>query len=249
MDTIENNAEPAGSDDVTSSPDTSAQVDTQTVETEQSVDGATSGEAGEAQDKLLAGKYKSPEDLENAYKELEGKLGTLGQKAQVADLFEEKYGLTPEQLRQVVEQQELEAKRQRYADNPLAPVLDEVASLRQIVEQQELEKANLAVENELNTFLKENDVYTPFREQIKRLALTEGIGFDTNGERPIGDIADEYFGKAIAQGQQSAYNKIEVKKNTQTTGVVSTPNKGVTLDDMRNMTAAELEVLLSKPTS
>lgn len=247
MDTIEN-SEPVGGEGATSSQDTSEQVDTQPEETAEVVSANETGESGEAP-KKLAGKYDSPEDLEHAYKELEGKLGTLGQRAQVADLFEEKYGLTPEQLRQVVEQQELENQRQRYADNPLAPVLDEVASLRQMVQQQEIEKANIAVEQEIDGFLKDNSVYAPFKDQIKNLALTEGIGFDANGERPIEEIANEYFGKAIAQGQNDAYKKIEVKKNTQATGVVSTPNKGITLDDMRNMTAAELEAVLSRPTS
>ena len=96
MDTIEEPVEPAGSDDVTSSPDTSV-ADTQPSETSENVDGATDVDGG-TPEVLLAGKYKSPEDLEKAYKELEGKLGTLGQKASVADLIQEKYGMTPDQF-------------------------------------------------------------------------------------------------------------------------------------------------------
>ena len=243
MDTIETTAEPVGSDGATSSPDTSAQVDTQTAEPSEVVSANEEEEAGKAPE-LLAGKYKSQEELVTAYKELEGKLGTLGQKASVADLIQEKYGLTPDQLRNTIEQQEAEAQRQRYAGNPLAPVLDEVQSLRQIVERQEAEKAEMAVNNEIDGFLQKNEVYAPVKEQLKRLALTEGIGYGPNGERPIEEIANEYFGKAIASGQQGAYKKIEVKKNTQTTGVVSTPKKGITIDDMKNMSAAEMRAVL-----
>ena len=63
MDTIENNEAPAGSDDVTSSPDTAFQVDAQPVESEATIDGGNSEETG-APEVLLAGKYKSPEELE-----------------------------------------------------------------------------------------------------------------------------------------------------------------------------------------
>lgn len=248
MDTIENSAEPVGSDGATSSPDTSAEVDTQPQSPDPSVsDGASGQDEGQAASTLLAGKYKSPADLEKAYKSLEEKLGPLGQKAKAADLLEEKFGVTPDQLAHIIATQEEEARQQRYAGNPLLPVLDQVSELRQKVEAQEAEKAQLLVEKELDGFIQENEAYAPFKDELRQLALTSGIGFDPNtGEDvPLDTLAQRFFGKAIASGQQAAYEKIEVKKNTQPTGVASTPKKGITREDMEAMTAAELEAYLT----
>ena len=98
MDTIEQAEAPIGGEDVTSSQDTASQVDTQT-STPAIVDGDTTGQVeGNAPEALLAGKYKTTADLEKAYHEAEKLNGQLSQKAQVANLLEEKYGITPDQL-------------------------------------------------------------------------------------------------------------------------------------------------------
>lgn len=240
MDTIENNAEPVGSDGATSSPDTSAQVDTQPSAPESTVsDANTETTEGTAPETLLADKFKSPQELEKAYKSLEGKLGELGQKAKAADLLQEKFGITPEELAERIANQEAEERQRRYAGNPLLPVLDKVSALEQKLQEQEQEKAMMAVEKEIDGYLKENPAYAPFKDELQQLALTQGIGFNADGEVPIDELANKFFGKAIASGQQSAYKKIEVKKNTQTTGVVSTPKKGLSPEDIAKMTSAE----------
>lgn len=229
MDTIEEPMEPAGSDDVTSSPDTSL-ADTQPLEATENVDGGTGAEEG-ASETLLAGKYKSPEDLEKAYKELEGKLGTLGQKASVADLIQEKYGMTPDQLRQTIEQQEQAQMEQQYRDNPGAFAVQKV---------QELE-ARLALrdeERELDSFLQKNPEYAPQRDKILKL------GLNLEKDKPYEDIAREYFGETRAQGQQDAYKKIDAKVRTQATGTQSAPAKKFTEADYENMSAAEMEAIL-----
>lgn len=246
MDTIENITEPVGGEGATSSQDTSAQVDTQPVETPGVVSANEGTEAGEAPKTLLAGKFNSPEELEKAYLESQKLHGTLGQKAKVADLLQEKYGVSPEQWAQIIANQEAEEKRQRYADNPLAPVLDEVQELRQIIEKNEQEKAQAVVDKEIDEFLRENEVYAPFKDKIKQLAVTKGIGFDESGDRPIKDIADEFFGQAIASGQNGAYKKIETKKMAQLTPSVSTPKKTFTEDDMRGMSLDELRAILPR---
>lgn len=246
MDTIETNEAPAGSDDVTSSPDTASQVDAQPVETESTIDGGGSLEAG-ATETLLAGKYKSPEELVSAYKELEGKLGELGQKAKVADLLQEKYGVSPEQLRAQIEQLEYQKQQERYAANPIAPLEDKVSFLEQKLAAQEKEKAQAQVRSELDSFIKDNPAYEAHKAQILKLALTPGIGFDQTTGQEVGfdEIAREYFGTARAQGQQDAYNKIEVKQNTQATTVSrGAPKTKLTMEEFRGLTAKEQAAIL-----
>jgi hypothetical protein len=216
MDTIEQS--PVGAEGATSSQDTDTTSNTQSSQPVEGSSETTTESRGEA---LLAGKYKSPQDLEKAYKELEGKLGDLGQKAKIADVIQERYGVTPQQLQERIEAQEAEAQRQYYANNPLAPVMDEVAQLRQVVERQENEKALIAEERELDGFLKDNPEYQPFRDKILKLGLT------SEQDKSYQEIANEWFGQARAQGQQDAYNKIDVKRQSQQTGPsTSKPTKG-----------------------
>lgn len=229
MDTTATTTEPVGSDGATSSPDTSSS-DTQTAEPTQSVSDGQEADAGQTET-LLAGKYKSPEELENAYKELEGKLGTLGQRAKVADLIQEKYGMTPEQFQATIDAEEEARMAQAIQQNPGLAAYQEVQKLQQQLALKE-------EEGKLNSFLAENPEYVPFKDKLFNLYL------NVEKDKELGDIANDYFGQAIAKGQQDAYKKIEVKKNTQTTGVVSTPKKGVTLEDMKGMTAAEMRAVL-----
>jgi hypothetical protein len=235
MDTIENNESPVGSDGATSSPDTDSQVNTQT---EESTEGVSDAQKVEESGTLLAGKYKSPVELEKAYKELEGKLGELGQKASAADLLQEKFGVTPEQLQAQIEQMETQKQQERYKNDPMAPVVDEINQLKQIVERQEQEKAYANEERELDKFLKENPGYAPNRDKILKLGLT------SEQDKPYEEIAREWFGETRAQGQQDAYKKIETKQQTQSSGVQSAPNKTFSLEDMKGMSAAELEKIL-----
>lgn len=229
-DTIETNGTPAGGEGATSSQDTVSQVDTQPVTNEPSVSDGSQEEAGEAT--LLAGKYKSPEELEKAYKELEGKLGDLGQKASIADLLQEKYKVTPEQLKAQIEAEEIEARRQRYAGNPLAPIVEEVQAL----------KGQLALQNEekeLDKFLAENPDYQPYRDKILKLGLS------SEQNKSYEEIAREWFGESRAQGQKDAYKKIETKKSTQVTGVSRQEGKrSLSLEDLSNMSVEELEKVL-----
>ena len=234
MDTIETEV-PAGSDDVTSSPDTTEQADTQTVEPTQTLDGGGEAETGQTDAPLLAGKYKTSQDLEKAYKELEGKLGDLGQKATVADLLQSTYGVTPDQVQELINRQAQEKAQAEYEANPGAYAYQEVQQL----------KAQLAFQEEsakLDSFIKENPEYQEFRDDIQEFGFLpkyQNMSYE--------DIAREKFGKAIAQGQQSAYKKIETKKNTQTTSVSQgNTRQKMTLDDMNNMTSEELEAILPR---
>jgi len=257
MDNIENTGTPVGSDGATSSPDNASPVDTQTVATEPAVsDGGQEPAAGQATnpwDTDPRFKGKSPEEVFKSYTELEGKLGSLGQKAAVADLIQEQYGVTPEQLRVQIEQQKIAEQRQRYAENPLAPVLDEVQQLRAWKEQQEQEKALAATKSEVDSFIKANPGYEAHKDKLLKLTLTPGIGFDptTGQETDISEIASEYFGAARAQGQQDAYKKIETKVSTQATGGSKAPARGKpTPEELRSMSYEErLAVLPHGPNS
>lgn len=230
MDTIETTAEPVGSDGATSSPDTSTQVDTQTVESPEVVSANESVDTG-TPEVLLAGKYKSPEELENAYKELEGKLGELGQKAKVADLIQEKYGMTPDQLRQTIEAEEQARLEQEYATNPAGFALREVQELKnQLAFKEE--------EGKLNSFIAENPDYAPFKDKLFNLYI------NVEKDKDLSTIANDYFGQAIAVGQRGAYNKIETKLRTQATGVSSVPKRQFSQADYANMSVAEMEAIL-----
>lgn len=247
MDTIETQEAPIGGEDVTSSQDTASQVDTQT-STPAIVDGDTTGQVeGNAPEPLLAGKYKTAADLEKAYHEAEKLNGQLSQKAQVANLLEEKYGITPDQLQSQIQQLEEQQRQERYANNPIAPLEDKVQYLESTLQAIEAEKAQLALEREVDSYLKENPAYEANREQIIKLSKTPGIGYDPVTGQDLGsvdDIAREYFGAARAQGQQDAYNKIEMKENTQATGVSSVSKKQFGIEDLAGMSASDLEKVL-----
>jgi hypothetical protein len=230
MDTITNDA-PVGEEDVTSSPDT-ASADTQPAESMDSVDGGEVVEAGEPE-VLLAGKYKTPEELEKAYSELESKFGEVGQKAEIANLLEKQTGMNPQQIKEYISRQQQAQQQQQIQENPLGYVGAKVQQLENQIALQ-------AEEKELDKYLssEEGKPYAPFREKILNL----GLKLETN--KPYNEIAKEYFGESRAQGQQDAYKKIEVKKNTQATGTRSAAQKKFGLEDMQNMSSAELEQIL-----
>lgn len=249
MDNLETNTSPSGEAGATASQGQLGANETQPVETAQPVsDGATmeTGNASNPWDNDPKFKGKTPDDIYKAYKEAEKLTGQLSHKAQIANLIEEKYGVTPEQLKAQIDQMDYQQKQAYYAQNPLAPVLDEVQSLKTIVQQQEQEKALNATKAELDSFLKDNPAYEVHKDKIMKLALTDGIGFNskTGEEVPFADIAREYFGEARAQGQQDAYRKIETKVNTQPTGVSSVQKRQLGSEDMKNMSVAELEAIL-----
>lgn len=228
MDTIEG-TEPVGGEGATSSQDTSA-YDTQTAETPDAVS-APEGAEAEQTEVLLAGKYKSAEELEKAYLAAQNKISEQGQKARLADLIQEKYGMTPEQFEASIEAEENARLEQEYATNPGGAALREVNNL----------KAELALqkeERELDSFLSKSPEYTAHRDKILKLGLNLERG------KSFEDIAREYFGEAIATGQQAAYKKIEAKKMGQQTSVTSTPKKQISEADLRSLSSAELEALL-----
>jgi hypothetical protein len=227
MDTIEQ--EPVGEAEFTPSPDTSTD-NTQPEETSEEST-ANEGEAGEAEVTLLAGKYKTPEELEKAYSELQGKLGEQSQKAELANILEKQTGMNAQQIRDYLSQQEQAQLEQRIKEDPSGYALQEVQTL----------KAQLALKEEqaeLDGFLASNPEYAPFKDKILNL------GLNLERDKSYADIANEYFGQARAQGQQDAYKKIETKTQSQTTGVKSAPNRTLTDEDFKNMSVAEMEAIL-----
>lgn len=249
MDNIENNSNPLGEAGATASQGQLDANDTQPVEDTQPIsDGevAETGQASNPWDNDPKFKGKAPDEIYKAYKEVEKLSGQLSRKAEIANLIEEKFGVSPDQLKAQIEHQEAERKRQLYASNPLAPLADKVAEQEKFIQQMQQEKALQEQEKELDNFIKNNPEMSQHRDKLLRLALTDGIGFDsdTGEEKSYEDLAREWIGEVRAQGQQDAYKKIETKKETQATGSVSTPKKSITLDDMKNMSAAELRQIL-----
>lgn len=210
MDNLQTTA-PAGAESTIASTD-NAQVETQPVETEAI---GTNGQEETGQAPWEADpkfKGKTPDEIYKSYKELEKGYGQLSQKAQVANLIEEKYGVAPDELKSLIEQQAQEEQERLYRENPVAAVAQQVESLEAKLAYQETEK-------ELDTFLQENPEYSKFKDKILNLGLTvhKDLGFD--------EIARDYFGEAIAQGQQSAYQKIDSKIKTQSTPPTSAEQK------------------------
>jgi len=231
MDTIEN-TEPVGEEDVTSSPDTSAD-DTQPSESTDSVDDGEVAEEGQPE-VLLAGKYKTPEELEKAYSELQSKFGEVGQKAEVANLLEKQTGMNAQQIKDYISQQEQARMQEQIQENPLGYVHAEVQQLKNKIALQ-------AEEKELDKFLssEEGKPYAQNRDKIFQL------GLNLAKDKSYADIAKEWFGETRAQGQQDAYKKIERKEGTQATGASQAAPKGrLTPEDMDNMTAAEMEAVI-----
>lgn len=230
MDTLEQD-EPVGGEGATSSQDTSA-VETQTAEPVETVSDGETAEAG-APEALLAGKYKSPEELEKAYLEAQKKISEVGQKAAVADLIQEKFGIDPATLRETIERQEAERMEQAIRENPGLAAFQEVQTLKQ-------ELALRDEEKELDSFLQKNPEYAGQRDKLLKLGLNLETG------KTYEEIATEYFGATRAQGQQDAYKKIDAKVRTQATGTQSAPAKKFTDADLDNMSAAELEAILPR---
>jgi len=229
MDTIENTEAPAGDEGATSSLDTASQVDTQPSETEPIVSDEKTVEEEKA---LLAGKYKTPEELEKGYKELESKLGRREEHSELVKMLEEQSGMSPSQIKDYIAKQKAQALQAQYQANP------ELYTAQKI---QELEGkiALQAEERELDKFLEKNPGYSPHREKILKL------GLNLEKDKTYDEIAREYFGEARAQGQQDAYKKIETKNMTQATSASqAAPKSRLTEEDMDKMSAAELEAVL-----
>ena len=225
--------EPEGGQDVSSSQDTSSDV-AQPTDSENIVDGNQSEEVGEAS--LLAGKYKTPEELEKAYNELQTKLGEQGQKAELVNLIEQRTGKTRQQIKAEMAQLEQARIAQAYQDNPGGMALQEVQQLKS-------QLALQAEEKELDNFLSsdEGKCYSARRAELQEAAFH----MPSMRDKPYAEIATKLFGEARAQGQQDAYKRIEQKQNTQATGVSQAPPKGkLTVDDLKSMSTKEMESVL-----
>jgi hypothetical protein len=231
MDNIENIESPVGVEGATSSQDTDSQVDTQPSETVESVSDAETAE----EVALLAGKYKTPEELEKGYKELESKLGERSEHSELTKMLEDQTGMSASQIRDYIAQQNELKLQQQYAQNPTPILAREIQQLKS-------QLALQAEEKELDKFLEKNPEYSNFKEEIQEYAFMpkyQGMSYE--------DIAKEKIGKIIARGQETAYKKIDTKKQTQATGVSQAPPRGkITLDDMKNMTSAEMEAFLPR---
>lgn len=234
MDNLETTSDPQGEAGVTASSGQSEAQETQPVETEAGHDETQSDEAvqypWESDEKF---KGKSPDDIWKSYQESQKVVGQASQKAAVVNTLEKYTGMTASEIQDFISKQEQTQLAQEAKTNPSAYLMREVSQLKNQIAYQNEEKA-------LEEFLRTNDgkPYAPFKDKILNL----GLKMET--DKPYSEIAKDYFGSAIAQGQQTAYKKIENKKATQATGARSTPSKKFTLDDMKNMSSKEMESIL-----
>ena len=232
MDNLEQK-DPVSEEDVPSEAGQSQEVETQPVEpSEENVQPEEEQQeevsAPWEQDERFKG--KKPEDIYASYKNLEGKLGELGQKASFADKVEQ-MGLTPEQVLSVLEQEQSQAEEARMKEDPTGYV-------KEYIQKQEQARALQNETSQVEALINKNPEYTPFKDKILRLGLL------AERDKPYDQIAKEYFGNAIKEGQQSAYKKIEVKKQTQASGVGSIEKSRPSIDDLQNMSSSEMEKIL-----
>lgn len=238
MDNLENGAmDPAGAIDVDATSGQSNEIETQSTDaTEESapIDVQESESVAEmhpwdADDRF---KGKTPDQMYEIVREADKYKGQLSQKAKVADMLSQQFGLTPERMEEIAQQRAYDAQQQQIQADPISAVYNELQEVKtQLVIKEE--------DSKLNSFLAEQPQYADFREEIKNL------GFTVDRDKTWAEIADKYFGRAIVKGQEAAYKQLNVKQNTQATSVSRGDiNRSVTLDEMQNMSAAELEAIL-----
>lgn len=240
MDNLENggSADPQEAADVTAASGQSDNVETQaTEETGTSDDGTAKtaetnvGNPWDTDDRF---KGKTPAEMFEIVREADKYKGQLSQKAKVADMLSQQFGLTPERMEQIAHERAISARQQEIAQNPVAAVYDRVQQLETQIQVKDEEV-------KLDKFLADKPQYSEFRDEIKNL------GFSVDRDKTWDQIAEKYFGRAIVKGQEAAYRQLDIKQNTQATGVSRGDIKpSVTLEDMQNMTAAELEAILPK---
>lgn len=229
MDNHEISQVPVGAEGATSSQD-NTQVQVTQPEAPQAVVSANAGDqaTGSTQpwesDERFKG--KSAEDVWNAYQEAQKVVGQASQKAGLVNELEEVTGMSAPEIQQFIQAQKQAQVQQQMQENPAGFALQRV---------QELEN-QLSLQNELkevDSFVQQNPEYAPFKDKILNL----GVNLETS--KSYAQIAKEYFGGAIAQGQESAYKKIDTKQKTQIQGNSTVNNKGISYADMKDMPRAD----------
>lgn len=267
MDNSDQNVDPQGGEDVTSSQgqstegtqattEESERQGVQKTEQDQVTDqeqGAEQNDAASDEEKDKADvkdafpwegderfKGKTPEDMFKIVSEADTYKGELSKKAKIADLLSEKFGVTPDKMEEMINKRDQEAKEQFYKDNPSAPVMEQLDHVTKELAEQKQQALVQQEDQKLDKFLNDNSQYAGYREDIRRL------GYSIESESDWGQIAEKYFGKAITQGQEDAYQKMGTKQMTQSSGVSKTESKGKpTLEDFSKMSTEEMEAYIA----
>lgn len=193
-----------------------------------------SSEQAWMQDQRFAG--KTPDDIYKSYRELESHLGdykSIKEKAQMADLLQNRLGITPDEINEYIankEQEEQQEQQREIEENPGAVAYREVESL----------KDQLALEHEksqLNSFIEANPELSPIKAQLFKLAITAER--DTN--LSYNDIFNKYYGDAMKIASTMAYEKIGEKQQMSSTTPTSSDVKKPNLEEL---SVAELEKIL-----
>jgi hypothetical protein len=179
-------------------------------------------------------KGKTPDEMFKIVQEADKYKGQLSQKAKVADLLSQQFGLTPERMAQIAQERAEAQQAAHIQANPIAYVQNELQQVKQqlVIKDEEVK---------LDKFLAEKPQFADFRNEIKSL------GFSVDRDKTWDQIAEKYFGRAIAKGQEAAYNQIDIKQKTQATGVSrGEVRTSLTTEDMSKMSVSELEAILPK---
>lgn len=187
-----------------------------------------------AGDQRFAG--KTPDDVYKSYRELETKLGdykSIQEKAQLADLLQERLGITPDKVQDYIAQQEAEAeaaRQKQMTENPGQFAIERVQAI----------EAELAMEKEkasLNSFVTAHPELEPIKQQLFKIAMTA----EAQSNMPYEQIYENYFGGAMKIAGEQAYQKIGEKQQMSTTAPSSADVQRPNLDDL---SVADLEKIL-----
>ncbi len=198
------------------------------------VEGSDNSTPSWSSDPRFAG--KSPEDVYKSYRELETKLGNhkaIEEKAQLADLLQERLGITPNEVQDYIarqEQEEAEQRQREIEENPGLAALQEVESL----------KDRLALEQEkasLGSFIGAHPELAPMKAQLFKLALTA----ERNSNLSYEGIYEKYYGEAMKIAGAQAYQKIGEKQQMASTTPSSADVQKPKLEDL---SVAEMEKIL-----
>ena len=177
---------------------------------------------------LLAGKYKSPEELERAYKEAERKISELGEKAKKAELVDrvvEKY----KEFGYSEDEALAEFDKIAEAQPDTGFDTDEDAKLKKLEREILLTKREI----EISKFISEKPEAKHFENELKELVAKYP-------RTSVDDLYDRFLGKAFQVAKELSSKAREVKEETSSkTSSVKTGGRALTPEEIKKLPIEE----------
>lgn len=161
----------------------------------------------EAQERLLAGKYKSPEELEKGYKELEKNLGNHKKLENLVNAISEQTGMTPEQI-----EAELNARNSGQDTSVDTATSTVDPALKRTLQAQQAQLAKMQFAMEYKELVAENPAFDKVRGQLQELYMSKG------STTSLKELANEYYQPILGAVRDQVTQRItqQVASNAQT---------------------------------